>query len=57
MIRKTQKEEEVKILKKEYEDKVETRSTHSVDSFLQWKNQTPEAVVRELVEEKKISPL
>ena len=57
MIRKTQKEEEVKILKKEYEDKVETRSTHSVDSFLQWKNQTPEAVVRELVEEKKISTL
>jgi protoheme ferro-lyase len=52
-----QKEEVARKLKKEYGDRVEVRFAYGIDPFPEWKNQTPEAVVRELVREKKISHL
>jgi hypothetical protein len=52
-----QKEEVAKKLKKEYGNKVVVRFAYGIDPFPQWKNQTPDAVVRELVKENKISHL
>jgi len=52
-----QKEEVAKRLKKEFGNKVAVRFAYGIDPFPQLKNQTPEAVVKQLVKENRITHL
>jgi hypothetical protein len=52
-----QKEEVAKSLEKEFKSKVVVRFAYGIDPFPQWKNQTPKAVVKELVKKNKITHL
>ena len=52
-----QKEEVARRLKKEFGNKVVARFAYGIDPFPQWKNQTPEAVVKELIIKNKITHL
>jgi len=52
-----QKEGGAKRLMKDYGSKVVVRSAYDIDPFPQWKKQTPEVVVKELVKEDKITHL